>query len=560
MKSLLTLTRPNLRLVLITALAASLHACGGGGAGSESGSSAANTPNPTFNSIIAADTSNITSGTVTGFGSVMVDGIEIEDAGARIQREAHDGSLSNDVLQMGHRVRVSHDDRKTASKITVDAAVTGTVSNIGASSLAVAGQSVSVNVDISNTALPLTVFAGGFEDFASVVEGDLVEVHGLPIFDAATQTYTVQATRIQKRTDITKAKISGRITDYVANAGSASFKLNGITINTDGTTAVRPAGSTLSNDLQITVWGNASFTGGAFSPSHIRVDRHQDRDNGMSKAQLSGVVSGYAQGASTLTVGTATVKLTADTLIVDGKDKAAVLSNLAYVLVSGEINTDGSVTAKRIAVRTSDAASALAHITLIGTIVDYVSDTSFVVRGVPVDASDAALIKNNCPAVFANDLAVRITARQQVGTSVVAATRIECSPGTTTRLVRSAEGTASSTNLIAKTFVLNDNESPAKTVLWNDNTTFVGLPIPAETASLNGLNLRVDLFEDNSGVLVARMVRLDSDDDHGAKLDDHDFRMPRRSGAQAGGLPAGQPIAPVSGKAPQGWKTYRSKH
>ncbi len=547
MKPLLAIPRPNLRFVLITALAAGLHACGGG-AGSDP-----------VNTIIAADTSNITSGTVTGFGSVMVDGVEIEDSGARIQREAHDGRFSNDVLQRGHRVHVSHDDRKTASKIAIDAAITGTVSNIGASSLTVAGQSVSVNVDSTNALLPLTIFAGGYEDFASVVAGDLVEVHGLPVYEAATQTYTVQATRIQKRTDITKAKISGRITDYVATAGNASFKLNGITINTDGTTAVRPTGSTLSNDLQITAWGNARFTGGIFNPSHIRVDRHQDRENGVSKAQLSGLVSGYVQGASTLTVGSTTIKLTADTLIIDGKDKAAALSNLADVLVSGEINTDGSITAKRIAIRTSDTASALAQITLIGTIVDYVSDTSFVVRGVPVDASDAVLIKNNCPAVFANDLAVRITARQQIGTSVVAATRIECRPGTVTRLIRSAEGTASNTDLVAKTFVLTDDDSPAKTVLWNDNTTFIGVATPSEAASLNGLNLRVDLFAGDAGVLVARMVRLDGADDGGNKLDDHGFHVPRRPGSQAGGLPPGQPDTQIAGQLPQGWKTYQSK-
>ncbi len=98
---------------------------------------------------------------------------------------------------------------------------------------------------------------------------------------------------------------------------------------------------------------------------------------------MSGVVSGYAEGASTFTVGATAVKLTADTLIVDGRDKSATLSKLAYVLVSGQIDTDGSITATRIAVRTRDTDSALAQITLIGTIADYLSDASFVVRGVP---------------------------------------------------------------------------------------------------------------------------------------------------------------------------------
>jgi hypothetical protein len=38
--------------------------------------------------------------------------------------------------------------------------------------------------------------------------------------------------------------------------------------------------SVFADGLQITAWGDASFVGGTFSPSHIPVDRNQDRESG----------------------------------------------------------------------------------------------------------------------------------------------------------------------------------------------------------------------------------------------------------------------------------------
>jgi hypothetical protein len=57
---------------------------------------------------------------------------------------------------------------------------------------------------------------------------------------------------------------------------------------------------------------------------------------------------------------------------------------------------DGGLTATNIQVREQSVNSDLATVKLIGVISDYVSDTSFVVRGVPVDAS-AIVVSNKCP-------------------------------------------------------------------------------------------------------------------------------------------------------------------
>ena len=55
---------------------------------------------------VASTTAGSTAGTVTGFGSVIVDGKRIDDNAAIPQAEADDGLLKNVELKLGHHVEV----------------------------------------------------------------------------------------------------------------------------------------------------------------------------------------------------------------------------------------------------------------------------------------------------------------------------------------------------------------------------------------------------------------------------------------------------------------------
>ena len=184
-----------------------ISACGGGGGGGST---------PSASSVV------LTAGAVTGFGSVVVDGTEIEDTQAKVLRENANGTFSSDLVQLGQRVRVKHDERGQASQITVDAALIGVVSAINstAGTLMVAAQNVSVN---SSSALgPVTVFGGGYADLSSVSAGDLVEIHGTPVYSSSNTSYSVQATRIAKAPAGAKLQISGKISGYASAAGGAN--------------------------------------------------------------------------------------------------------------------------------------------------------------------------------------------------------------------------------------------------------------------------------------------------------------------------------------------------
>ena len=502
-----------------------LSACGGGGGGSP----------PSASSGVL-----LTAGAVTGFGSVVVDGTEIEDAQAKVLRENADGSLSSDLVQLGQRVRVKHDERGQASQITVDAALIGEVSAINstAGTLRVAAQNVSVN---GSSALgPVTVFGGGYADLSNVSAGDLVEIHGTPVYSSSNASYTVQATRIAKAPAGAKLQISGKISGYTSTAGGASFTLNGLTVQVSASSALRPAGSTLADGLQVTAFSNAPLSASTLTASHIRVDRNQDSASVGAKAQLSGVATGYDAAANTLVLGSTLIKLAGAT-VTDLKGKQSTVQNGAYVLVGGSVNSDGSVSAGTVKVRTSDTTAALAQVLLIGPVTDFVDAGSFVVRGVPVDASNISWA-TACPGVSAAaDVLVKVQALQQAATNVVQALSLSCPPTLSTQVIRKQEGTASAADLTAKTFTLTLENNTVRTVQWNEATSFLGLVAPGSTDTVGGKSVYVDGYL-SGNTLVARVVRLDDESAQAPKVDGERFRKPR------------------NGPAPQGaWTEYRNK-
>jgi len=502
--------RHGVGLSAIALSVALLQACGG----------AANTA-----SNIGGSLSPTVNGTVTGFGSVMVDGQEIEDAYAQVAHENADGTLTNDVLQMGQRVRVAHDGAGKASQVLIDAAVIGTVSSKGTNTLQVAGQVVTVNTD--STLGPVTVFGAGYTDLASVAVNDLVQVHGTPVYDSATSSYKVQATRIQKDLGAARVQVNGKIASYAVTSTGASFTLNGLTINTTSTTAVRPSGTALANDLQVTAYGSV-LTGNVLSAKNIRVNRDQNSGNTTMQAQLSGAVSNYNAVAGTFELQGTTVKIGSATTV---QPTGASVANKAYALVKGSVASDGSITATEIKVRTADTTTDLAKVQLIGVISDYVDNAHFMVRGVPVDAS-AIDFTTACPGVtVANDVSVQVKATQQAGTAVVKATSVVCKPTLSTQLIRPVDGTVASVDAANKTFSLTTGSS-TQSVQWSDTTTFVGVTADA----LSGKSLRVEGYLSGT-TFVARVVRLDDDSTStGApELDDKQFRRPRQNGSEAQG-------------------------
>jgi len=184
----------------------SLGGCGGGvgseGTGSFSGTS-------------------FSSGTITGFGSIVVNGVHFDESTASVQDD--DGqSLDRSLLALGMVVQVSAGDistagdgrrSATAASVRADRALVGPAAaiDLAAGRLAVLGQAVQVAAD--------TVFDERFRGgLAGMVAGQLLEVYGY--YDASSARYT--ATRIAPAAAGTGYRVSGPV---VAVDGAQQFRL-----------------------------------------------------------------------------------------------------------------------------------------------------------------------------------------------------------------------------------------------------------------------------------------------------------------------------------------------
>lgn len=481
-----SVTRSRSAAALLSALL--LAACGGGGGGASTSS--------------AGSATQSAGGIVTGFGSVFVDGVEWEDAKAYTRVENADGSYSNVALQLGQRVRVAHDASGSATSVTVDAAVIGSVAagsiDTASLSLTVAGQAVKAMVDSSVG--PVTRLGGGYTAFADIAAGDLVEVHGSAVYDSTAKAYVVEATRIEKKTAISAVRVMGKLANL--DAVAKTFTLGGLTVSY-GSANVVPSTAALANDLSVTVWGASgalsSGTPPTLAASRVRVLNAGLADSVVSgTTQLGGVIGNYNATAGSFELEGVKVSIGSATVTPIG----ASLANGAWVQVTGTVGSDGSIGATAIRVRQASTTDDLASVRLIGAIESLTDQHSFVVRGVPVDAASID-VATACPGVtLAVGSIVSVTATLQSGTDVVLATRLSC-PAASAYTMRSVSGTAGTVDATAKTFVLTTASAGAQKVQWSDQTVFAGVT----ATTLDGLALVVEGYLDSTGTLIARQVR-----------------------------------------------------
>ncbi len=210
-------------------LAASLSAlllvtaCGGGGGGdSDSTSDAMATAAPTA----------FTQGTITGFGSVIVNGVRFDDSSCTVTDDSGTAQALG-ALRLGMRVEIDSSavDTTTATArahaLRFGGLVTGPVEAVDATAgtLTVLGQ----GVDVTSTTVFDDSLAGGL---AAVATGAVVEVHGLR--DSATGRIT--ATRIEPESSATTYKLRGVVSALDSTA--KTFRIGTATISFAGVATV----------------------------------------------------------------------------------------------------------------------------------------------------------------------------------------------------------------------------------------------------------------------------------------------------------------------------------
>jgi Domain of unknown function (DUF5666) len=352
------------RLALQLAWACALVAGCGGGGNSVSGGGG------------AVATSSFAAGPITGFGSVIVNGVRFDDSHAAVTDD--DGNPSTkDALRLGmtaevHGGGVADDGtgaRATADAISFGSQLVGPVSAIDAAArtLTVLGEKVIV---LDTTVLDARL-AGGF---AAIAVGTLLEVHGTT--DAATGAIT--ATRLEPTNAAAGFKIRGVVAGLDTTA--KTFTIGGTLISYATAT---PLPANLANGLFVRVRLQTTQVAGAWVATHISGGTPHADDGDASR--VSGAISAF----------TSTTRFSVNGIPVDASN-AQFDKGTAGVVLGAQVDvrgtsSNGVIVATRVTVESrqeihDDGFELHGAITAL----DAVAKT-FVLRGVTVSYADPAV-------------------------------------------------------------------------------------------------------------------------------------------------------------------------
>jgi Domain of unknown function (DUF5666) len=301
-----------------------LGGCGGGG-----GSSSPATG--------SASGSAASSGTITGFGSVFVNGKRFDTSGSSFTVDGQPGSQND--LRKGMTVMVTGSfsgDQRSASTVQQKDAVEGLVQSIAADrlSLVVMGQTVLVDnttlIDNSN---------GLNGDINNLVAGDFVEVNGHIMPNGV-----IQATFIEKKLVGVTPEVRGFVSLHDATA--KTFKIGNLTV--DYSTSLiddmpTPSGSNW-NGLFVEIKGT-NFNSVTTTLVATKVEReNQGFGNNMDEFEVEGFVT-QVVGVGDFFIGTTHVQTTPSTEFRGGTIDEIVVG--AKLSAEGRL-ADGSLTAKHV--------------------------------------------------------------------------------------------------------------------------------------------------------------------------------------------------------------------
>ncbi len=241
----------DLKFLAVAAAVSVLAACGG-----------SDNPAPP-----AADQTVI--GTISGFGSVIVNGVRFDDSAASITVD--DAAVTRARLRVGMMVqvrgRLNADGTGVANSIQYNGCVQGpiTAMNQVQNTVTVLGQTVQVDDD--------TAFDGvTLQDMNGFAIGDQVAVSCQP--DPANAR--LRATRMERQGNFQNGVSALDVTGPVSNLDpvAATFTIGGLSVNFSGIAAGnRPAG--LANGMTVQASG-FDFTSGTLTADRLR-DRDRDR-------------------------------------------------------------------------------------------------------------------------------------------------------------------------------------------------------------------------------------------------------------------------------------------
>ena len=424
---------PHAWAALVLACAALLSACGGGEqvAGVGTGGT------------------GLASGSVTGFGSVLVDGVAYDDSNALVQRDDGSGQMVNTELRLGQRVALVFDADNKAQTVTVMAQLAGPVSARADSGgwLKVMNQWVRLVPEGDASHSTATVLEG-LTSATEIALADEVEVHGHWVYDGTRASFVLVATRLERLTELVNPVLLSGIVQAV---GTSQFRLNapaGSLVQLSG--AATPALGKL-----VRTWvDRASLSASALVGQRVIPASLANSDvAAQTKVLLSGLATNFDPVARTVDVQGTRIHIPAGL----GVDEAALSRGefVSFTLTSQGGNVSASAMNLRSGVGGAD----------LGRTVDLLAVSSgidwrggmvrFNLRGVSVSVVQA-LVPDSCrQAALSADLLIAVRGKAKADGGDLIATQVTCT-SISNFGVETVQRTGSVTqvNTNAKTFTL----------------------------------------------------------------------------------------------------------
>lgn len=317
--------------------------CGGGAAGG-GGSSVADSGGIGGTGITSA-------GSITGFGSIFVNGVEFETGGSSMSVDDAGGVESDLRVGMVVTVRGTLNDdgvTGTADRVTYDGNLEGPISDVPTDPT---GDGVEKRFTVLGTTVSVSASDTVFDDsagltFTNIDKGNLVDVSGF--FD---QTGVLRATYIEKDSgsfidDVTEVEAKGTVSSF---DNVDTFALGGLTVTFDGATDLSDLpGGTVADGLFVEVEGTLpSMDSTALAATRIE---GEDLDEDEGEAELEGIVTDFMSLSDFKVSG---IAVNASSAEFEPSSLATGIGDGARVEVEGEI-VGGVLQAQEVEVRGGD--------------------------------------------------------------------------------------------------------------------------------------------------------------------------------------------------------------
>ena len=394
---------------LAATLAALIVACGG------SGSSG----NMNLTPVLAT-------GTITGFGSIYVNGVHFQTSSATIRKNGQ--TVAESQLAVGEVARVKGEKNDTdgtgvADSIDVDESVVGPIAAIDTTNsvVTVLGQTVKIN---TGTSFSMDVQPASL---AGLKVGDLIRVSGL-----IDSSGNIVASRIERTGASAELQVLGTVASLDMTAHT--FKINALVVNYSSANLTGFASGQPSDGDLVEVQGTMfDATTMTLTATHVARQQSEQEEAGSDEMEREGLITRFAS-ATDFDVAGKPVTTSSSTVYRNGT--AADLALNAKVEVEGTLNSSNVLVASVVTfhhngrIELESTATALdataGTLTVLGVQVTVTSTTRF------EDKSSTEMEKFNLSNIMVGDTVEVRGFESPAGSGKVVATRIERQPASTT--------------------------------------------------------------------------------------------------------------------------------